>query len=81
MERCARQNLKTEVFDALVTDEKSKNAMDIVLADLPCSGLGIIGRKPDIKLRFREENLQALAALQREILSVVRQYVKRRMLI
>ncbi len=48
----------------------------MVLADLPCSGLGVTGKKPDIKARIRPEDIGELAALQREILSVVRQYVK-----
>ncbi|MFR4781570.1 MAG: hypothetical protein ACLUAR_00695 [Pilosibacter sp.] len=49
---------------------------DVVLADLPCSGLGIIGKKPDIKERMTRDEIKNLAKLQREILSVVTQYVK-----
>ncbi|MFR5733504.1 MAG: hypothetical protein ACLUD2_17820 [Clostridium sp.] len=49
---------------------------DIVIADLPCSGLGIIGRKPDIKYQVTKEDLEELAELQRDILSVVWKYVK-----
>ena len=48
----------------------------MVLADLPCSGLGIIGKKPDIKLRLKKEDLGELASLQREILSAASRYVK-----
>ena len=48
----------------------------MVLADLPCSGLGIMGRKRDIKYRIQPEDRKELAALQRQILSVVREYVK-----
>lgn len=44
--------------------------------DLPCSGLGIIGKKPDIKERMTKDEIVKLAGLQREILSVVSQYVK-----
>ena len=44
---------------------------DIVMADLPCSGLGVMGRKADIKRSVTPEKITALAALQREILSVV----------
>ncbi|MEG0370586.1 MAG: 16S rRNA (cytosine(967)-C(5))-methyltransferase, partial [Hungatella sp.] len=50
--------------------------VDIVLADLPCSGLGIIGKKPDIKHKMTPEKLIELADLQRRILTVVQQYVK-----
>ena len=52
------------------------NHVDVLLADLPCSGLGIMGRKNDIKYQMTEEQLGELAALQRQILSVVWKYVK-----
>ena len=63
-------------WDATEFDPASENKADLVIADLPCSGLGIIGRKPDIKYHTTEENLKELAKLQREILSVVWKYVK-----
>ena len=49
---------------------------DVVIADLPCSGLGIIGRKPDIKYNASMDGIRDLAALQRQMLSVVWHYVK-----
>lgn len=49
---------------------------DVVIADLPCSGLGILGRKNDIKYRLNEEQLDELVLLQRRILNVVANYVK-----
>lgn len=49
---------------------------DVVIADLPCSGLGIIGRKNDIKYRLEEAQLKDLSELQRNILNNVCQYVK-----
>lgn len=69
-------NIKTVVWDALVLDEDAVEKADIVIADLPCSGLGIIGKKPDIKYNMTMEKMAELAQLQREILSVVWQYVK-----
>lgn len=69
-------NIKTVVWDALVPDEDAVEKADIVIADLPCSGLGIIGKKPDIKYNMTKEKMAKLAELQREILSVVWQYVK-----
>ncbi len=50
---------------------------DIVIADLPCSGLGVLGRKTDLKYKTTERQLEELALLQRNILSVVCRYVKR----
>ncbi|WP_334292481.1 16S rRNA (cytosine(967)-C(5))-methyltransferase RsmB [Lacrimispora sphenoides] len=76
MKRCGFLNIRTKVQDALVADPDSVEKADIVIADLPCSGLGIIGRKPDIKYRMTPEALDSLAALQRNILSVVQAYVK-----
>lgn len=69
-------NIRARVMDALARDEESVEWADVVLADLPCSGLGVLGRKPDIKLRMTPESAQALAKLQRDILSVAWQYVK-----
>ena len=76
IDRCGFDNIRARVWDALVYDPDSFEKADIVLADLPCSGLGIMGRKPDIKYRVKPENLDELASLQREILSVVQAYVK-----
>ncbi len=74
--RCGYLNIRTKVQDALVTDPDSVEKADIVIADLPCSGLGIIGRKPDIKYRMTPEALESLSALQRNILTVAQAYVK-----
>ena len=74
--RCRLENVRAVLQDALAYDPASRERADILLADLPCSGLGIMGRKPDIKLHADPETERKLAALQREILSVVWQYVK-----
>lgn len=74
--RCGFENMQTAVWDATVPDETMYEKADIVLADLPCSGLGIIGKKPDIKMRLKEEEIKALSDLQKEILTVVSRYVK-----
>lgn len=74
--RMGTVNVKAVQWDATEFDPASENKADLVIADLPCSGLGIIGRKPDIKYHTTEENLKELAKLQREILSVVWKYVK-----
>ena len=57
-------------------DASMEQKADVVIADLPCSGLGIIGRKPDIKYNASMDGIRDLAALQRQMLSVVWQYVK-----
>lgn len=76
IERSGFSNMETKVWDALILDEASIEKADIVIADLPCSGLGIIGKKPDIKHKMSPDQLKELAKLQRQILSLVQQYVK-----
>ena len=53
-----------------------EGAADIVLADLPCSGLGVLGRKTDLKYRMTPAMQNDLVKLQRDILGTVRAYVK-----
>ena len=74
--RMGLSNLEIKVWDATVPDEEMKGAADVVLADLPCSGLGVIGRKADIKYRVTPESLSEVAALQRRILTNAAEYVK-----
>lgn len=76
LERLGIGNVTCKVWDAAVKDETAVERADVVIADLPCSGLGIIGRKPDIKYNASPEKLESLAKLQRDILSVVWEYVK-----
>ena len=74
--RSGFSNIQAGVWDALRFDPEWEGRADVVIADLPCSGLGIIGRKPDIKYHASPERIRELAALQREILDVVWRYVK-----
>ena len=74
--RCRMENISAVVADARVLDESRVGKADLVMADLPCSGLGVLGKKADIKYRMTKEACGELAALQREILHTVQQYVK-----
>lgn len=76
IERSEMENIRAVQQDALIYDESSKEKADIVLADLPCSGLGILGKKTDIKYKMTREVQKELRELQRKILSVVQNYVK-----
>ena len=79
--RLALENMEIEHWDARVRDERfiqdGEGILDVVLCDAPCSGLGVIGRKPDIRLHFTKEALVELQCLQREILTTVQAYVKK----
>lgn len=74
--RCETKNMAASCMDARIFDEASKEKADIVIADLPCSGLGVIRKKKDIKYKMTPEKQKSLVLLQREILDVVWQYVK-----
>lgn len=77
VKRLKLPNVSVHVADALVRQEESIEKADIVVADLPCSGLGIIGKKRDIKFNVSEESLLEIVSLQKEILSVIKDYVKK----
>ena len=55
---------------------RSRRQADVLLCDLPCSGLGVIGRKRDIKYHVSGKQLEELHELQKEILTNVVQYLK-----
>lgn len=76
MERLSLHNIETEVSDALVLDDEKREWADVVIADLPCSGLGIIAKKNDIKYHLSEIQLMELANLQKTILTNAAAYVK-----
>lgn len=76
IERMGYANIEVQVYDAAASDESMLEKADVVLADLPCSGLGVIGKKRDIKYRITAEALKELEKLQRKLLDVVWRYVK-----
>ena len=74
-QRLKMSNITATLQDATVYCPHWENKMDTVIADVPCSGLGIIRKKPDI----RYKNLSAIAelpCLQQKILDNVARYVK-----
>lgn len=76
IDRQQLSNIKARAWDATVLDEASVNSADVLIADLPCSGLGVLRKKTDIKYRMSEKQQQELVALQRSILDVVCNYVR-----
>ena len=68
--------ITTELHDATLLDKEKISSMDRVMIDAPCSGLGIIRKKPDIKWKKSNKDLNELVNIQRKILSVSSQYVK-----
>lgn len=76
MERMGLTNMVTKVWDARETDDMWIHKADIVYLDVPCSGLGILGKKRDIKYNVTEESLQEILELQKKIVSASVAYVK-----
>ena len=71
-------NVQAKVQDATIFDVESECKADIVLADVPCSGYGVIGKKPEIKYRSTAQKEEELVILQRTILDKAAEYVKPR---
>lgn len=68
--------IKAELFDAAKTDENLIGKADCVLVDAPCSGLGIIRRKPDIKWARNINDKKEITELQFKILNASSKYLK-----
>ena len=69
-------NMKAVCMDATVFDEGSVDKADVLICDLPCSGLGVLAKKTDIRYKMSKEQQEELVQLQRDILSAVHSYVK-----
>lgn len=68
--------IKTKVQDASIIDDDLVGKADFILADVPCSGLGIIRRKPDIKYKENITDFKELYEIQKSILECAYQYLK-----
>lgn len=66
-----------QIFDATKTDEEYIEKADVVIMDVPCSGLGVMGKKRDIKYNVSPESLESLTELQKRIVDSSWQYVKK----
>lgn len=69
--------IKTEKYDATVLDKNLVEKADYCLVDAPCSGLGLIRRKPDIKWSKQESDIDDISNLQYNILETSSKYVKK----
>ncbi|MBO5097377.1 MAG: 16S rRNA (cytosine(967)-C(5))-methyltransferase RsmB [Agathobacter sp.] len=77
IERHGLTNMKAVQMDATILDEASVEKADVLICDLPCSGLGVLGKKTDIRYKMTAEKQENLVQLQREILDTVWSYVKK----
>ncbi len=74
--RLGLTNVSSQIWDASVFDPEKEEKFDLVLVDAPCSGIGIIGNKPDIKYHLTPEGMEELVTLQGRILQQAAAYVK-----
>ena len=66
--------IKTQAHDARTFDD-TLGLFDLVIADVPCSGIGVIGKKPEIRWKGEKE-IANLPSIQKDILENVSKYVK-----
>lgn len=74
--RMGLENVQVQVQDATVFTPEYAGKADVLLLDVPCSGLGVMGKKRDIKYHVSREGMQSLSELQRQILDTSWSYVR-----
>ena len=77
VQRLGLENVRPMTRDALKHREELDGTMDIVLLDAPCSGLGVMSEKPDVKYRVTAQSVDELVQLQSNLLDAVCPYVKK----
>ncbi len=74
--RLGIKNVKATVHDGTVLMEEFVGKTDKILADVPCSGLGIIRKKPDIKWNKETEDFESIINIQKKILENADRYLR-----
>lgn len=69
-------NIRPAAHDASKFNANLEGMMDAVLVDAPCSGVGVMGDKPDIKYRLTPDTIDALVPIQQSILETCARYVR-----
>ncbi|MDQ0217128.1 16S rRNA (cytosine(967)-C(5))-methyltransferase RsmB [Peribacillus cavernae] len=77
-ERLGLRNIKTHVSDSRKVQEIfHKEGFDRILIDAPCSGLGVMRRKPDVKYTKSEEDIIRLSSIQEQLLDAAAPLLKK----
>ena len=69
--------IETKVKDASLYDESLKEKFNKILLDVPCLGIGVIKRKPDIKWKRKPEDVKNITEIQKKILDNCSKYLKK----
>jgi 16S rRNA (cytosine967-C5)-methyltransferase len=76
--RLGLKNIKTIAMDSRLVQEKyEEESFDRILLDAPCSGLGVMRRKPDMKYTKTEKDIERLSGIQQTLLSSVSPLLKK----
>lgn len=75
-DRCGFDNIEIQVRDATELIEEDIGMADIVIADVPCSGMGIMRKKTDIKYKITPKTVKDLSIFSQKILKNAVQYLK-----
>ncbi len=76
MERTGASCVKAVTADATAAGAYPEESFDRILIDAPCSGLGDLSHKPEIRWHLKPENLDELTAIQKAILNANAPYLK-----
>ena len=68
--------IQTEVKDASKQEETYFETFDKILLDVPCLGIGVLKRKPDIKWKRKKEDIEKITRIQQKILATCSKYLK-----
>lgn len=68
--------IKTECQDAMVCKKEYTEKFDKILLDVPCLGIGVLKRKPDIKWKRKPEDIEEITQIQQKILETCSKYLK-----
>lgn len=75
-ERLGAKNIYTINVDGTVYQEEWEGKFDCILLDAPCSGSGIVAKKPEIKIRRKKDDVQGLVETQRKLIENALRYLK-----
>ena len=76
-ERLGVNIIKTKCEDASIYKEEYKEKFDKILLDVPCLGIGVLKRKPDIKWKRKSEDIKEITQIQEKILETCSKYLKK----
>jgi len=74
--RLKLENLRISIRDAAEPKPDFDGMMDVVLLDAPCSGLGVLTEKPDLKYRLQEADIAPIVESQKRLLNTLCNYVR-----